>query len=70
MPVVDLETRSFRGLAVLQSDGELIGAVLGGDRKAFAILIKRYEPSVRAVAVSARPAPGAGRRPGGIRQGL
>ncbi len=52
MPVVDLETRSLRGLAVLQSDGELIGAVLGGDRKAFAILIKRYEPSVRAVAMS------------------
>lgn len=52
MPVVDLETRSFRGPAVLQSDGELIGAVLGGDRKAFAILIKRYELSVRAVATS------------------
>jgi RNA polymerase sigma-70 factor, ECF subfamily len=52
MPVVDLETRSFGGLAVLQSDAELIGAVLGGDRKAFAMLIKRYEPSVRAVAMS------------------
>lgn len=52
MPVVDLETRSFRGLVVLQSDGELIGAVLGGDRKAFAVLIQRYEPSVRAVAMS------------------
>lgn len=52
MPVVELGTRSFEGLAVLQSDGELIGAVLSGDRKAFAILVKRYELSVRAVATS------------------
>lgn len=52
MPVVDLETRSLEGLSVLQSDGELIGAVLSGDRKAFAILVNRYELSVRAVATS------------------
>jgi RNA polymerase sigma-70 factor, ECF subfamily len=52
MPVLCLETCSFRGLSVLRSDGELIHAVLGGNRKAFAILVQRYEPSVRAVAVS------------------
>ena len=52
MPVLSLEMCSFRDLAVLQSDGELIHAVLGGDRKAFAILVQRYEPSVRAAALS------------------
>ncbi len=52
MPVVARKTRSVGDLAVLQSDGELIGAVLGGERKAFATLIERYEPSVRAVALS------------------
>jgi len=52
MPVVSLEMCSVRGLSVLRSDGELVRAVLGGDRKAFAILVQRYEPSVRAVAMS------------------
>ena len=52
MPVLCLETCSFRDLSVLRSDGELIHAVLGGDRKAFAILVHRYEPSVRAAAMS------------------
>ncbi len=52
MPVVSLETCSFGDLSVLRSDGELIHAVLSGDRKAFAILVRRHEPSVRAVAMS------------------
>ena len=33
----------LRDLSVLQSDGQLIDAVLGGDRKAFATLVERYE---------------------------
>jgi len=52
MQVLSLETCSFRDISVLQSDGEVIEAVLGGDRKAFAILVRRYERSVRAVAMS------------------
>ncbi len=52
MPVLDVETCFLKDISVLQSDGELIEAVLGGDRRAFAILIKRYEQSVRAVTLS------------------
>jgi len=52
MSVLALKTHSLRSLSVLQSDGELVYAVLGGDRKAFAILVRRYEPSVRAAALS------------------
>jgi RNA polymerase sigma-70 factor (ECF subfamily) len=52
MQVLDLETCSCKDISVLQSDGELIDAVVGGDRKAFAILVKRYERSVRAVTIS------------------
>ena len=36
----------------MQSDRQLIEAVLGGDRAAYAELVRRYEGSVRAVAVS------------------
>jgi RNA polymerase sigma-70 factor (ECF subfamily) len=35
----------------LKSDAELVGAVLDGDKEAFASLVRRYERSVRAVAV-------------------
>jgi RNA polymerase sigma-70 factor (ECF subfamily) len=52
MSVWALKTRSLRRLPVLQSDGELVDAVVGGDRTAFAILVRRYEPAVRAVAIS------------------
>lgn len=52
MQVLSPETRFFGDISVLQSDGELIEAVLSGDRKVFAILVKRYERSVRAVAMS------------------
>jgi len=52
MPVLGLETCFLEDISVLQSDGELIDAVLGGDRKAFAILVRRYEQSVRAVTLS------------------
>ncbi len=52
MPVVDVETCFLKDISVLQSDGELISAVLGGDRKAFAILVRRYEQSVRAATSS------------------
>ena len=37
---------------MLQSDGDLVDAVVGGDRAAFAILVRRYEPALRAVAMS------------------
>jgi len=52
MSVLALKTGSLRRLSVLQSDGELVDAVVSGDRAAFAILVKRYEPAVRAVAMS------------------
>jgi RNA polymerase sigma-70 factor (ECF subfamily) len=52
MSVWALKTRSLRRLPVLQSDGELVDAVVRGDRTAFAILVRRYEPAVRAVAIS------------------
>ncbi len=52
MQVLSLETCFFRDVSVARSDGELVDAVLGSDRKAFAILIKRYERSVRAIALS------------------
>jgi len=52
MPVLALKTHFVRSLPVLQSDGELVHAVLGGDRKAFALLVRRYEQSVRAAAMS------------------
>lgn len=35
----------------MQSDAELVNAVLGGDKRAFEVLIKRYERPVRAVAL-------------------
>ena len=35
----------------MQADAELVKAVLSGERKAFAELVKRYEGAVRAVAV-------------------
>lgn len=35
----------------MQSDAELVNAVLGGDKRAFAVLVKRYERPVRAVAL-------------------
>ena len=35
----------------MQSDAELVNAVLGGDKQAFAVLVKRYEPPVRATAL-------------------
>jgi len=35
----------------VKSDAELVGAVLDGDKEAFALLVRRYERSVRAVAV-------------------
>lgn len=52
MSVLALKTGSVRRLSVLQSDGELVDAVVGGDRTAFAILVRRYEPALRAVAMS------------------
>ena len=36
----------------MQADAELVKAVLSGQRKAFAELVKRYERAVRAVAVN------------------
>jgi RNA polymerase sigma factor (sigma-70 family) len=36
---------------IVQTDAELVWAVLGGDKQAFAVLVKRYERSVRAVAL-------------------
>jgi RNA polymerase sigma-70 factor (ECF subfamily) len=36
---------------VVQSDSELVNAVLEGNKEAFAILVRRYERSVRAVAL-------------------
>ncbi len=35
-----------------QSDAELVNAVLDGKREAFAVLLRRYEPNVRAVCTS------------------
>ena len=35
----------------MQSDAELVNAVLGGDKQAFAVLVKRYERPVRAIAL-------------------
>ena len=35
----------------MQSDAELVNAVLGGDKQAFGVLVKRYERPVRAVAL-------------------
>lgn len=35
----------------MQSDAELVGAVLGGEKEAFAVLVRRYERPVRAVAL-------------------
>lgn len=35
----------------MRSDAELVGAVLAGDREAFADLVRRYERAARAVAV-------------------
>ena len=35
----------------MQSDAELVNAVLGGNREAFAVLVKRYERPVRAIAL-------------------
>lgn len=52
MQVLSPETSSLEDVAVLQSDGELIDAVLRGDRQVFAILVKRYERPVRAIAMS------------------
>ena len=49
MQVLSLETCFLKDISVVRSDGEIVNAVLGGDRKAFAILVKRYERSVRAI---------------------
>jgi len=38
----------------VQSDALLVNAVLNGDREAFAILVKRYERVVRAIALEVR----------------
>ena len=35
----------------MQRDAELVNAVLGGDKQAFGVLVKRYERPVRAVAL-------------------
>ena len=35
----------------MQSDAELVNAVLGGDKRAFEVLIKRYERPIRAIAL-------------------
>ena len=35
----------------MQTDAELVLAVLDGDKQAFAVLVKRYERPVRAVAL-------------------
>ena len=35
----------------MQSDAELVNAVLGGDKQAFEVLVKRYERPVRAIAL-------------------
>ena len=35
----------------MQSDAELVNAVLDGEKEAFAVLVERYERAVRAVAV-------------------
>lgn len=52
MQTLNLATCSLEEFSVCQSDGDLVNATLDGDRKAFAILVERYEPSVRAVALS------------------
>ncbi len=52
MQVLSPATCFLEDISVLQSDDELIGAVLGGDRKVFAILVERYERAVRAMAMS------------------
>ena len=52
MEALSLATCSLEEFSVCQSDGDLVNAVLGGDRKAFAALVERYEPSVRAVTLS------------------
>ena len=49
MQVLSLKTCFFEDISVVRSDGEVVNAVLGGDRKAFAILVKRYERSVRVI---------------------
>ena len=35
----------------MRTDAELVNAVLNGEKQAFAILVKRYERPVRAVAL-------------------
>ena len=49
MQVLSLKTFFLKDISVVRSDGEVVNAVLGGDGKAFAILVKRYERSVRAI---------------------
>jgi RNA polymerase sigma-70 factor (ECF subfamily) len=49
MQVLSLKTCFLKDISLVRSDGEVVNAVLGGDRKAFAILVKRYERSVRAI---------------------
>lgn len=48
-----LNNRSASGWkgSILQTDAELVRAVLDGDKQAFAVLVKRYERPVRAVAL-------------------
>ena len=41
--------RVFKEFAILHSDGELVNAVLEGDRAAFEELVVRYERAVQAV---------------------
>ena len=38
-------------LCTVQSDAELVNDVLGGDKQAFGVLVKRYERPVRAIAL-------------------
>jgi hypothetical protein len=35
----------------VRSDAEIVNAVLNGDKEAFAVLVKRYERPVRAIAL-------------------
>ena len=36
----------------MRTDAELVNAALGGEKQAFAVLVKRYERPVRAVALN------------------
>jgi RNA polymerase sigma-70 factor (ECF subfamily) len=46
-----MDRSASMGVCTVQSDSELVEAVLGGEKEAFGVLVRRYERPVRAVAL-------------------